>query len=352
MPGVFSNPFNTNPTYTVNNSGDVIKNPAFYKTPSFWGGVVGGFTPLGSLGGRIAGTLFGKAANIGQGTNLGPIRNSMGSPSPLTMNGGGWINGSIGGFPSLPQFDMSANFTGFSNPFNIGNTLSNFVPYYIPPTVNVNDLNSNYQQMGQQGNQYYLPNVQPPSGGQQQNPSAYTQGGYGYFSDASNFTGGLNESNNGFVQLGGWGAGLGGLEPFMDLMGAGGGCFSPNTRVLGIGKFGDYKDGDVVSVATMAGVNKAATVLVHDHDGVMYEMGNGELVTATHPILDNGKWKPARRVFKSKLQYKGKVYNLHVHTEKEEERNYQLANGWWAHNKMSLAGGGGIFGGGSADPGF
>jgi hypothetical protein len=115
------------------------------------------------------------------------------------------------------------------------------------------------------------------------------------------------------------------------------GCFSGNTKVkLASGEDARFdRLGEVVEVMTEYGP-RLADLKVHDHDGLMIDMVDGELVTLDHPIKRAQKYVDANDAFSSeypRVHFKGKVYNLSIRTAKEEERHYLLANGNTAHNK-------------------
>jgi hypothetical protein len=115
------------------------------------------------------------------------------------------------------------------------------------------------------------------------------------------------------------------------------GCFSGNTQCK-------TKDGDkqFVNCPTFAWVLtqrgwRLAKKRVHNYDGWMIDMGDGELVTFGHPILVNGVWMRAEHAFidKRRVPFKGDVFTWEVLTTEDEERNFVLSNGSIAHN-MSI----------------
>jgi len=116
--------------------------------------------------------------------------------------------------------------------------------------------------------------------------------------------------------------------------GGSGGCFSGNTEVRtpdGNRRFDSLRAGD--QVITREGVLPIRKVLIHDFESTtMLHMGDGELVTRDHLILTERGWLPAAVRWRDVAAFKGKVYNLEIETEREEERNYLLANGVFAHN--------------------
>jgi hypothetical protein len=114
-------------------------------------------------------------------------------------------------------------------------------------------------------------------------------------------------------------------------------CFSGNTSVQtpdGPREFSQLPK--TCSILTKYGV-RTADIIISEFDGEMLDMGSGELVTRGHRILIDDEWVRAEDAFPNAkvAQYKGLVYTLSVHTDKEEERHYLLANGRVAHNALS-----------------
>lgn len=136
----------------------------------------------------------------------------------------------------------------------------------------------------------------------------------------------------------GGGGGVGG--------GGRGGCFSGNTKVrtrTGSVSLEEFVDG--TEVFTAAGTWCRANLRVHEtQTWGMLDMGNGELVTTKHWILD-GRWTQAEAIFDSDIQiYRGRVYDLEVVSGEPltdeyvrsifTEHSYMLQNRWIAHNLL------------------
>src|SRR5229473_934654 len=87
-------------------------------------------------------------------------------------------------------------------------------------------------------------------------------------------------------------------------------------------------------------------VLVHEFNGKLLNMGADELVTFGHSFrktelwhpslcpLVAVRWVPASEIFidADQVPFSGLVWNLEMETDREDEKNYLLANGWCAHN--------------------
>lgn len=129
--------------------------------------------------------------------------------------------------------------------------------------------------------------------------------------------------------------------------GTGGGsgpCFSGNTKIVtkrGMVPMEEIEPGDFVY--TGVGWRKVKARLVHGYDGIMHEMGSGELVTPGHRIWTtakkgfSGQWVPASEIFTEALQFKGPVYNIGLGPSKAPNKGgncYLLNNGRYAHNVM------------------
>jgi hypothetical protein len=114
--------------------------------------------------------------------------------------------------------------------------------------------------------------------------------------------------------------------------GGGGGCFSGNVKVRVPGGLARFEDLDQVCVIETLYGPRVADVIVRDHCGEMRDMGNRELVTPGHEIKASAVWIPASLRFSRVACFKGKVYTLRVHTEKDEERHFILEDGTVAHN--------------------
>jgi hypothetical protein len=125
---------------------------------------------------------------------------------------------------------------------------------------------------------------------------------------------------------------------------AGGGCFSPDTKVktsAGAVRFDKLRVGDLVLTAN--GTYRPI-LQVHQHNWTddLLQMPGG-LVTKLHPVLSEGKWVRAHQVFTETVPFKGVVWNLTIDTEDptfEEiqldspttEHSFVLENGHVAHN--------------------
>lgn len=117
-------------------------------------------------------------------------------------------------------------------------------------------------------------------------------------------------------------------------------CFSGNTKVVtqhGAVFICDVKVGD--SVYSRAGWRKVASVLVHDFDGELHEMGSGELVTPQHRMHSREAkgWIPASEIYPVKVRFKGQVFNLSLSGGKSDNAHcYLLNNGRYAHNMLKF----------------
>jgi hypothetical protein len=116
--------------------------------------------------------------------------------------------------------------------------------------------------------------------------------------------------------------------------GGGGRCFTGNTRVRtahGPRAIETIAAGDVV--LTSRGLRPVGEVKVHDVvDAELRVMGGDELVTPEHLMVYSGAPVRASDVFLLRRRHTGKVYNLHIETAIDDERNYMLENGHCAHN--------------------
>lgn len=135
----------------------------------------------------------------------------------------------------------------------------------------------------------------------------------------------------GKITLSAGGGGTGGAGGGGTLQGT---CFTPDTLI--VTKRGNVQFREVMmddEVMTLRGWRKIKSILVHQIDGeVLQHMGDGQLVTSKHKIWDGKDWKDACEIWPDRMFYVGPVMNLHVDSEVEEELNYQLANGAFAHN--------------------
>lgn len=114
--------------------------------------------------------------------------------------------------------------------------------------------------------------------------------------------------------------------------GSGGVCFSGNTKVEtpdGPRQF--YTLPTIPTLITQNGPRQAKLV-ISQYDGMLHHMGADEWVTPKHPFIIGGQLFPADCLFKETKTFSGHVYNAHILTDLEEERNYRLANGRLVHN--------------------
>lgn len=150
-------------------------------------------------------------------------------------------------------------------------------------------------------------------------------GAYGAESAAAAFT---------WADSGGAGGGSGDGDPF-------GGdelpCFSGNVRVRVPGGYVAFntlrKSGSLFQIVNETGVH-AAELVIHEHDGPMIDMGQGELVTLDHMMKNGASWRRAAAHFSNRprVQFKGEVFNLHILSPDPADHHYVLANGEVAHN--------------------
>lgn len=123
--------------------------------------------------------------------------------------------------------------------------------------------------------------------------------------------------------------------------GGGGACFSGNTLVQtdrGRILIREVKRGD--QVISLRRPVKVSRLLVHEYDGMMHEMGCGELVTPGHRIYvkETNDWRRAEELFPIARKFKGWVYNLELKTRSktDESHCYTLGNGQVVHNVSKL----------------
>ena len=132
---------------------------------------------------------------------------------------------------------------------------------------------------------------------------------------------------------GGTGGGGGGNGP----------CFSGNTKIVtkrGLVPIEEVRVGD--HIYSKGGWRVVQAITVHDFDGIMQEMGSGELVTPSHRIWKpirkrgyRGDWVQAQELFTEAVPFKGKVFNLVLLKSakaNDDHYCYLLANGYHAHN--------------------
>jgi hypothetical protein len=120
--------------------------------------------------------------------------------------------------------------------------------------------------------------------------------------------------------------------------GGGGACFSGNVKVRvpgGVASFdelhAEWLCRGFVTVETELGPREA-DVIESDYCGEMRDMGNRKLVTPSHEIKVGPVWVPASLHWGRVVPFAGKVYTLHVRTNKDEERHFILEDGTPAHN--------------------
>ena len=127
-------------------------------------------------------------------------------------------------------------------------------------------------------------------------------------------------------------------------IGGGGGafCFSPNTRVKtlrGDVAFRDLLIGDMILTArgTWKPIDKVTTA---PWKGPMLDMGDGELSTYRHHVLNEDKWVSMVTLHRfPTVEYEGTIHNLHITVEDDgsqpdTEHSYTLANGLKVHNNL------------------
>lgn len=115
----------------------------------------------------------------------------------------------------------------------------------------------------------------------------------------------------------------------------GGGCFSGNVKVKTANAMyvSFNRLPKVVWIQNETGLH-LADVLTHEGDWEMIDMGGGQLVTPDH-LLRAGDWVPASVRYAGILKrtkHVGKVYNLHIRSDKPEDQHFILSNGVIAHN--------------------
>ena len=121
--------------------------------------------------------------------------------------------------------------------------------------------------------------------------------------------------------------------------GGGGGqhCFSPNTLLLDQRAISGISRGDLVWVERANGervLRSVAEVIETDYCGMMHRVGENALVKPNHLFRRaDGSWTRADELFPETKHYSGKVWNLHIETDDEQERNYVLRDGLVAHNQ-------------------
>lgn len=122
----------------------------------------------------------------------------------------------------------------------------------------------------------------------------------------------------------------------------GGKCFSGNVRVRIVDsnvfrwkRFDELPAAGKFKIVNMTGVHFAELVVHESHVERMIDMGDGLLVTGSHLMRNiDGEWVPACELFpdQPRVDFDGTVYNLHVLSDKEEDRHYVLENFEIAHN--------------------
>lgn len=118
--------------------------------------------------------------------------------------------------------------------------------------------------------------------------------------------------------------------------GGGGGCFTPNSKLWGFTPIASVRKGDKVWIERADGKLVERTVKetqVYDYNGLLHHVGGDTYCTPNHRFKQaDGSWKRADELFHTTMDYRGKVHNLQIDTDDEDERNYVLWNGAVAHN--------------------
>lgn len=242
---------------------------------------------------------------------LKPADTSVAPYSDFLASGGGWMQGSMYGGFNLPAPSPAwANYTGDPLSLLFSQLFPQTTPAEVPmPQRPISSLSPSYAP-------YILGNnPKPPASPgpdmyvQAHNPSAFA-------SWVANI-------------LSGSGPAIGGSPAALDPQST---CFTSNVEVdtpEGPQSFGSFPAG-TFTVLNGDGKEVRATLLTHDYDGEMIDMGHG-LVTPEHHFQSGEDWVPAFSMFPNAphVHYEGKVYNLHV---MDESHNYRLANGHVAHN--------------------
>jgi hypothetical protein len=158
-------------------------------------------------------------------------------------------------------------------------------------------------------------------------------GAYGTESAAAAFT---------WADSGGAGGGTGSGDP---LGGDSYTCFSGNVKIrtpAGWQSFNELVAAAIVKspflITNETGIN-VAELIIHEYDGPMIDMGDGELVTPEHAMKQGASWIPASARFPGcpRVHFKGEVFNLHILSADPADQHYLLANGEIAHN-VKIAG--------------
>ncbi len=127
------------------------------------------------------------------------------------------------------------------------------------------------------------------------------------------------------------GAGTGGSG------GGGGPCFTGNTLVMvktGMEHIQNVKPG--MKVLTLNGWREVLALIEHDFDGEMFDMGRNEFVTPDHRFWHRYGWRKAEDIFFKQVHFAGKVFNLSIAGEGDNEHCYTLCNRWVAHNLRKI----------------
>ena len=114
----------------------------------------------------------------------------------------------------------------------------------------------------------------------------------------------------------------------------GSGCFTGETLVKTVKGFIKFEDlGKVVVIENATGVHVADVVVHEDCDEDVVAIGSGR-VNLVHPLKWCGGWISSGKLFAGakKSRYKGRLYNLHVRSDREEDKHYVIEGGWCAHN--------------------
>lgn len=120
--------------------------------------------------------------------------------------------------------------------------------------------------------------------------------------------------------------------------GGGGACFTYDVEIetpVGCVAFGDLPTEGLFEIVNKSGTYKAELVVHENYAGWMIQLAGGKMVTEDHLMLQApGVWVSARVYYPGAklVWFEGTVYNLHVHAESFDDKNYVLWNGDVAHN--------------------
>jgi len=118
--------------------------------------------------------------------------------------------------------------------------------------------------------------------------------------------------------------------------GGGGSCFTGNAKLLHGQLISTIKAGDAVTIEREDGsraLRLVEKVIQATHSGLMFHVSDDVWVTPNHLFKYQGVWVRADKLFLvSKHFSRVLVWNLHIRTNEDSERNYVLQNGWCVHN--------------------